>query len=197
MDYIHLLDDELCCLAKEGDNNAYNVLEQRYKGLIIKLARSFFIYKGGEEDLVQEARLGFLGAVRSYNKKSQFPAFAKLCIKNSIISAIRKNNKITTKLLNLSISLSGNEDDDIDKSEIIASFDDPEMEYINKESLKELTKKVTLSLSDLENEILNLYLSGLSYLDVAKKLNKNEKSVDNAIQRIRKKIKNVFNEEEK
>ncbi len=198
MDYNVLEDESLCALAKSGDNLAYNALEKRYKGLILNSIRSLFIYGekrgAGKDDLFQEARMGFLNAVRNYNASSPFSAFAKLCVHTAVVSAIRKNNKKGAKILNFSISLTSDDSDDMEKSElVIASLDDPETDYIKKESYIEISEKVKEALSRLEYEILQKYLKGKSYLEIAKELSKNEKAIDNAIQRTRKKIKNIFN----
>ena len=197
MDYNEIKDEGLCLMAKSGDNLAYNILEERYKGLILNSIRSIFVFnarKGANrEDFFQEARLGFLNAVRNYNASTPFSSFAKLCVNSAVISAIRKNNKKGSEILNYSISLSAEENDNIEKSElVISSIIDPETDYIRKEDFKETTKKVKDVLSDLEFKILEQYLKGKNYLEIAKIVNKNEKAIDNAIQRIRKKIKNIL-----
>ncbi len=199
MNYAKLKDEALCSMAKLGDNYAYAELEKRYKGLILNSIRSLFIYgtrrESGREDLFQEARMGFLNAVRNFNGSSTFSAFAKVCVHSAVISAIRKNNKQGSIILNFSLSLTGGEGDDMEKSElVIASLNDPESDYIKKESFKETTKRVKGALSELEFKILQKYLSGKSYVEIAEELSKNEKSIDNAIQRARKKIKRIFNE---
>lgn len=201
MNYNELNDEALCSLAKSGDNTAYNLLEKRYQGLILNSIRSLFIYGdkqgAGKEDLFQEARLGFLSAIRNFSGNSKFASFAKLCVHNAVISCIRRLNKKGAKILNFSLSLEDNESEDLKKCEVVASVIDPETDYIRRESVKEITEKLKTTLSDFEFKILEQYLKGKSYFEIGKIFGKNEKAIDNAIQRTRRKIKTIFNEEGK
>lgn len=190
MHYEELNDDRLVEMGKSGDSDAIDCLIQRYRQMILAIARSYFLAGGDTEDLIQEGMLGVFRAIITYKSgKSTFKSYAYVCIKTAILSLIKKSTRDKNKPLNGYISLSGYLDNDADKSEIAgAEIFDPEREYINKEAELELKLKINNLLSKYENKILGLYLQGYSYDEIAKKTNKETKSIDNALQRIRKKI---------
>ena len=190
MHYEELNDDRLVEMGKSGDSDAIDCLIQRYRQMILAIARSYFLAGGDTEDLIQEGMLGVFRAIITYKSgKSTFKSYAYVCIKTAILSLIKKSTRDKNKPLNGYISLSGYLDNDADKSEISgAELFDPEREYINKEAELELKLKINNLLSKYENKILGLYLQGYSYDEIAKKTNKETKSIDNALQRIRKKI---------
>lgn len=188
-DLINLSDNELVKLAKT-DNEALETLFNRYKIMLNAICRSYYLINGDDDDVMQEGMIGLFKAINTFNESYVFSSFAYRCIKNSIISAIKKSNTNKNKALNNFVSLSGSVEDDIDKSAIVSAGanHNPEFTFINSEAEKELRSKISELLTSLELEILRLYLDGYSYQDIASNLHKNVKSVDNAIQRIRKKL---------
>lgn len=192
MDYSNVLDEELCALAKKGDAEAISKLIDRYKSYIVKLSRNYFINGGDFNDLYQEGIIGLINAVYHFENNGTFKPYAIISIKNNIYSAIRKSkNKNNIPLAEYIPLFTSDANFDDDKNSLALSIDNPENEIINKENVEELTSKIKKSLSKMENEILSLYLSGYSYADISDKLNKNVKSIDNAIQRIRNKIRGI------
>ena len=188
MKYANLTDEELVLLAKT-DEVALERLIERFKPMINAQARSYFLYSGDIDDLVQEGMIGVFKAITSFNGSISFKSYAFTCIKNNIITAVKKSNTLKNQPLNNYLSLSGNDGDDADKTLLISDKkSDPEKNYIEMEDEKELKRKIKETLSAFENEILILYLQGFSYADISKRTGKKEKSIDNAVQRIRKKL---------
>ncbi len=194
MNYLELTDERLCGLAKENDAVAIETLLNRYKNLVTVVARSFFLSDGSIEDLAQEGMIGVYHAIVTYNGSISFKNYAYTCIRTSILTAIKRANRKKHSPLNNYISLSRSDDDDLDKS--IFMLDEgfnPETILIHRESEVELKIIIKETLSDLENKILALFLKGYSYADIAQKVGKETKSIDNALQRIRKKLSAVVN----
>lgn len=184
-----LTDEELVVRINDNDLYAQDELFKRYKYVVLSIARKYFLIGGDPEDLVQEGMVAVFKAISTYSGKSSFSNYASACVKNRIISVIKDSNRNKNKPLNNYISLSGTVDGDLDKSVIITDTKfGPEESYINDERAKEIALAIKVALSDFEFDILNLYLKGYSYKEISEKKNKNEKSIDNAIQRIRKKI---------
>lgn len=184
-----LTEEQLVARSKESEECIEELLS-RYKQTIQAIARRYFLSNGDVEDLIQEGNLGLVKAVKSYNGSVPFKNYAYICINSMMLTAIKKSqNKKNMPLANY-ISLSGSESDDVDKNAIMLdeSFD-PEQTYINTEDKNELIEKIKNSLSKMEYEILVLYLEGCSYIEIAKKTGKNNKSIDNAIQRIKNKVR--------
>lgn len=191
-DYSNYSDEKLAELARE-DENALECLIKRYKKAVISVARRYFLSGGEEDDLVQEGTIGLFKAITSYNGRSVFKNYAFTCIKSGIISSVRRSTSNKNKPLNYYVPIYADEENDknpILKLDVV----DPEEEYINEESAAEFYEKVKSVLSEYEYEILEKYLQGYSYQVIAKNLNTTEKSVDNAVQRIRKKISKIKND---
>lgn len=181
-------DEELVALAKENDAEAIELLMERYKGAVKAITRSLYLSGGDSEDLIQEGMVGIFKAIATYNGKASFKSYVFACVKNNVLSAVKKDSSNKNLPLKNYISLSG-ADGDADKTEIVISGEpDPETDYINKESEKELKKSIKNILSALEYRILTLYLQGFSYAEIGAAIGKSSKSADNAIQRIRKKV---------
>lgn len=196
MDFGNFTDEELVelCSGDTRDENALETLLIRYKHTVSSVARSYFLSNGDTDDLVQEGMIGVFKAISTYNGKSSFKNYAYKCIKTSILSAVKKSSRLKNKPLFNYVSLSETaEGNDADKSPFLSddSFD-PEERYINSEAEKELKSRIRSKLSDLEFDILALYLSGYSYREIAERTGKNAKSIDNAIQRIRKKLRKIL-----
>lgn len=191
-------DEALQRRAVNGDVAAEEMLVQRYSKLVKACARPYFLVGGNTEDLIQEGMLGLLSAIRGYDaaRESGFPAYAELCIRRRLFSAIKSANRKKHTPLNDSVSLESQLFDG-DENQLAYSFcrafsRDPEDALIAKEQEAEQFKAFSQDLSALEAEILGLYLEGLSYSEIAIKVNKSPKSVDNAVQRMRRKLAQRF-----
>ena len=180
--YEGLSDDELIALSRDKDDRATETLMSRYKGLVRSRARSMFILGGDSEDLIQEGMLGLLKAVRDYSpdRGASFRTFAHICVRNSMISAVKTAAGKHHVPLNDSVPF---ETLLFDRNDQLA-VSDPETRFINRERLDQFYSK----LSSFEAKVLDLYLSGLSYLEISEQVNRSVKSVDNAVQRIRRKL---------
>lgn len=194
----NLTDEELLELSKNGKENAENLLLERYKDLVVKIARSYFIVGGELEDIVQEGMIGLYKAIKNFSKdkKTTFKTFAITCIKHQIQSAIKTANTKKNSPLANSVSLqsfSEKDDDSDDFLPVNLIFQVPPDERVidreNYESLIEIIKK---ALSKKEYEVLKYYLSGYSYKEISKILDINEKSIDNSLSRIKTKLKSLI-----
>ena len=183
------LDKVLWDSASSGDMAAEEQLIERYAVLVRKYTRPYFLVGGDNEDLIQEGMIGLLHAIRSYvpAHNVSLKTYAERCIKSRIYSAIRSASRFKHRPLNDSISI---ESPGFDEAQTLSSdiLRDPEELVITRELTDELRSKFTDVLSKFEKRVLDLYLDGLSYSDIANILAKPEKSVDNAVQRIRKKL---------
>ena len=189
MEYKLLSDEELIKLANDGDSEAMESVILRYRQLVTAIAHSYFLSNGDTEDLVQLGQIAVFKAITTFNGKAEFKFYVYKCIKNAVITAIKNSNALKNQPLNNYISLTGYFDDSQDKNELFADDkSDPEQSILNSESESELNDKIRLLLSKYENEILSLYLKGYSYTEIGVKLNKNTKSIDNALQRIKSKL---------
>ena len=188
-DYRKISDEELAVISR-ADECAAEALMTRYKKAVKSIARQYFLAGGEEDDLIQEGTLGLFKAITTYDGVSAFKNYALKCIRSSIISTVRKSTSDKSKALNGYIPIYAGEDDD--KTPFIKDgVIDPEEEYINVEAAREFMANVKQALSGYEYNILTTYLEGYSYADIAARVKKNVKSVDNAVQRIRKKIAKV------
>lgn len=191
--YLTLSDGELAALAKGGDDEALTVLLNRYKNLITAVARSYFLSGGEMDDLVQEGMIGAFKSINTYNGDSSFKTYLYTCVRNAVMTYIKTSNRKKNIPLNNAISLSGYVDGDTDKNDLFLDKNlGPEDVYINKEAESELNESIKAVLSEYENNILQYYLQGFSYSDIGEKTGKDSKSVDNAIQRIRKKLSKII-----
>jgi len=195
-----LSDEQVVELAKQGDENAYNHIIARYRNFVYSKAKSYFINGGEQDDLVQEGMIGLYKAVRDYNEEyTSFAAFAKICVIRQILTAVKNSTRNKHKPLNSYVSLDGNSNEETDVEALIGDSDgknslNPENILIDRENLSGITYRINQILSGMELEVLALYLDGFSYQEIAEKIGKDCKSVDNAIQRIRKKIGKILDE---
>lgn len=201
VEYSKLEDEEIVLLGRRGDKNATEFLINKYKGLVKAKAKTYFLIGADREDVVQEGMIGLYKATRDYkhNKSMAFKTFAELCITRQMITAVKNATRQKHIPLNTYISLNRKvyDDDTCDKTFIdTLSYQivlDPEQLLITKEEVSGIENKMGEILSSFEWEVLSLYLNGKSYTEIAKKLNKPVKSVDNALQRVKKKVeKHVF-----
>lgn len=183
-----LSDEDLIASAKSGDEQTTEEIFLRYRAGITEIARSYYLLGGEIEDLVQEGMLGLFKAVKTYRPQSGVPFenYAKRCIKNGIISAVRAASGNKHKALNNVSSEVTDFDEEFGDESM-----DPENKLINKERETDIDKKFKEILSVKEYEVYKLYLKGFSFKDIGKELKIEEKSVDNAVQRIKKKAKEV------
>ena len=191
-----LSDEELVRLAQLKDENAIDELFDRYKYIASAVAHSYFLNGGDAEDLLQEGLVAVFKAITSFNGKSSFKTYVYTCVKNRIFNVIKSSNRYKNLPLNNYLSLSGSldSDSDSDKNEIIVDKHfGPEEVYINAEAENELKSIISKVLSKFEYQILVYYLKGYSYREISENIGKKEKAIDNAIQRIRKKINLALN----
>lgn len=188
-------DEELIQLLRDGDQQAEWELYDRYKPLVRARARTFFLVGGDHEDLVQEGMLGCYKAVCEYDptKNASFRSFAELCITRQILSAIKIATRKKHQPLNTYISLNRpafEPDEDKTLMDMVANMDtmDPEAMLISQENFQAMTQDINERLSKLEKQALELYLRGFSYQQIGETLGKPPKSIDNAIQRVKKKL---------
>ena len=187
-----LTDEDLCCLVAEGDRQAEEILAARYIRLVRTCARPYFLAGGDSEDLTQEGMLGLIKAVREFNgnKDASFRTFAEICIRSRLYSALRSAGREKHQVLNQSVSL---DTPDFDSNSYTSGTNhlaqrDPEDDLIDREHTAALLSGVWKQLSEFEAKILGYYLDGLSCREIAQEVGKSAKSVDNAVQRIRRKV---------
>lgn len=189
--YDTLSDIDLLYMAKGGDRSAEEQFALRYTRLVKICARPFFLVGGDGEDLIQEGMLGLLSAIREYDSSmnTSFKTYAEICVKRRIYSAIRTASRKKHEPLNEMVSL----DEVLSEEGAAASQSNafrriPEEQVLAQESADEIIQTYSRCLSKFEARILELYLSGLSYSEMAQECGKSQKSVDNAVQRIRRKL---------
>ena len=203
--YGKLTDEEIISQIKQGDEQALTYLLNKYKELVNMKVGKYFMIGAEKEDIMQEGMIGLFKAIKTFNaeKQNAFKTFANMCIERQLITAIKTSNRQKHAPLNsyLSLNLSAyNNNEDDDSVELIDTFDSKTMEdpletITKKEYYEEIQKVIEKSLSKFEKQVLERYIKGESYIVIAEKLDSPVKSVDNAIQRIRKKaIKSMFNE---
>ena len=188
IDYSAFTDEELWNKAYEGDADAETALVERYVRLVRICARPLFLAGGDGEDLIQEGMFGLLSAVRRFSpdRDASFRTFAEHCIRNRLYSAVKSASGPKHVPLNEYISI---ESANFDESLPVGGyFRDTEDLIISRERVEELKTQIADSLSVFESEILELYLDGYSYREIAEKVGKQPKSGDNAVQRLRKKL---------
>ena len=192
--YKELPDENLCALVAAGDRAAEESMVLRYARLVRMYARPYFLVGGDSEDLIQEGMLGLLSAIREFSpeRKASFRYYAELCIRRRMISAIRmaagdKHTPLNT-YVSFELSLFVGSQEFASFGSPLARQDNPEDIIISQERLKSLSKLIKGQLTELEHLVLSYYLNGLSYSEIAKEVNRPTKSVDNAVQRIRRKV---------
>ncbi len=201
--YNNKTDEEVISYIKQGDEQALTYLLNKYKELVNIKVSKFFMVGGEKDDILQEGMIGLFKAIKSFDqeKQSAFKTFANICIERQLITAIKSSNRQKHIPLNSYLSLNTSAyDNDEESVELIDTFDshlieDPLETIMKREYYQEIHTSIDKSLSKFEKQVLDRFIKGESYVVIAKKLDAPVKSVDNAIQRIRKKaIKNMFNE---
>ena len=185
-------DEELLQAVSAGDRYAEEALVERYLRMVRRCARPLFLTGGDSEDLIQEGMFGLLSAIRQYEPEqgAAFPTFAEHCIRMRLLSAVKSASRLKHLPLNDGVSL---EQLSEDSSMQLSAMPDvlrrnPEELVLARERTEELYAALAQCLSKLEKQVLGLYLEGLSYREIAARLGKEDKAVDNAVQRIRRKL---------
>lgn len=190
-----LSDEEIVALVHVGNSSALDFLITKYRIFVKAKARSYFLIGADREDIIQEGMIGLYKAIRDFkgDKLSSFRAFAELCVTRQIITAIKTATRQKHIPLNSYVSLDKpiyDEESERTLLDIITgpTTEDPENLMINQEEYSYLEDKMAEVLSDLEQQVLSLYLEGRSYNEISELLNRQVKSIDNALQRVKKKL---------
>ena len=202
-DYKEYKDEELICRLRAGESAIEDYLLEKYKPFVKSKSRALFLVGGDKEDLIQEGMIGLFKAIREYKQErnDSFTAFAALCITRQMYSAIKSSNTKKNLPLNTYISFDAYEvSEDAQPGSMSASaFEipgywqkDPEESVIDRESAVRVEEEMMARLSSMEREVLAYYTSGMPYQHIATVMGKEPKSIDNALQRIRKKLKTVL-----
>lgn len=188
--YDKIKDEELIFRFKQGGTEILDYLMEKYKNMVRKKARAMFLIGGDNDDLIQEGMIGLFKAVRDYQpeKEASFQTFARICVDRQIYNAIQNSNRQKHQPLNSYISLS-QEDGENEEHLPDMWVENPESIIIDQENVRDLEQEITCTLSPMENQVLDYYLDGNGYTEIAKIMGKTPKSIDNALQRIRGKIK--------
>lgn len=202
--YDNNTDEQIVSRIKEGDEKALSYLLEKYKNLVNVKVGKYFIIGAEKEDIIQEGMIGLFKAIKNFNEEKQntFKSFANICIERQLITAIKSSNRQKHMPLNsyLSLNTAAYDNNEEDSVELIDTFnsktvEDPLETVMKKEYYQEIENAVNKSLSKFEKQVLDRFVKGESYITIAQKLDSPVKSVDNAIQRIRKKaIKDMFNQ---
>ena len=200
--YENMVDEEIVMLAKDGDSVAEEYLIYKYRSFVKVKTKSYFLIGGDKGDIYQEGMIGLYKAIRDFrpNKLSSFRAFAELCITRQIITAIKTATRQKHIPLNSYVSLNKpmyDEDSDRTLMDVLSTIkiSDPEELMISNEETCKIQSKMSEVLSDLEMEVLTDYLDGKSYQEIACDLDRHAKSIDNALQRVKRKLEKFLEEE--
>jgi len=193
--YDLMSDEEVVDLVRDNDAEALEYLIHKYKNFVRAKARSYFLIGADREDIVQEGMIGLYKSIRDFrgDKLTSFKAFAELCITRQIITAIKTATRQKHIPLNSYVSLDKpiyDEDSDRTLLDVICGtkVTDPEELFINREEFDDIEGKMSEILSELERQVLMLYLDGRSYQQIAEELDRHVKSIDNALQRVKRKL---------
>ena len=195
LDFDNMPDEDVVLLAQESDGAALEFLLNKYKNFVRTKARSYFLIGADHEDIVQEGMIGLYKAIRDYKKDKlkSFRAFAELCITRQIITAIKTATRQKHIPLNNYVSLNRpiyDEDSDRTLLDVITEEipSNPEEMLIDREDLSVIEGRIGQMLSDLEKQVLVRYMEGKSYVEIGEEMGRHVKSIDNALQRIKRKL---------
>ncbi|XKF64135.1 RNA polymerase sporulation sigma factor SigH [Virgibacillus necropolis] len=203
-DNLNVLDDDaIIHLIHQGDSRALDYLIHKYKNFVRAKARTYFLIGADKEDIVQEGMIGLYKAIRDFDsdKLSSFKAFAELCITRQIITAVKTSTRQKHIPLNSYVSLDKpvyDEESDRTLLDIIAGSRaiDPQELLVNREKFADMESKLSELLSELEKKSLHLYLDGQSYQEISVELKRHVKSIDNALQRVKRKFEQLIESRE-
>jgi len=193
-EYLSKSDEEVVVLAQAGDGQALAYLLNKYKNFVRSKARSYFLIGADHEDIVQEGMIGLYKAIRDFqpSRLSSFRSFAELCVKRQIITAIKAATRQKHVPLNSYVSLNKplyDEESDRTLLDVIEGrVTNPEDLYISQEDLARIQTQISEVLSDLERQVLDAFMDGKSYQEIAELLGRHVKSIDNALQRVKRKL---------
>ncbi len=191
-------DRELLRLARLGDEKALDELYERYKRIVLLIAKKYYLVDGNNDDIVQEGMFGFIKAVNTFDEnKCDFVPYLRKLVEQQIVNAIKKSHSKKNLPLNESMTLNSQGELTLDDAlvGIPSNTLSPELEVIMEEDNKDFSQLISSKLSTFEQEVLQLYLEGFKYNDIINKLNVSYKSVDNALSRIKLKLQNFKKEE--
>lgn len=198
--YAEMTDDEVAVLAQTGDGQALVYLLDKYKNFVRAKARSYFLIGADHEDIVQEGMIGLYKSIRDYksDKQTSFRAFAELCVKRQIITAIKTATRQKHVPLNSYVSLNKplyDEESDRTLLDVIEGrVTNPEDLFISQEGMDHIQRQIDTLLSDFEKQVLEAFLDGKSYQEIAEMLGRHVKSIDNALQRVKRKLMHFLEE---
>lgn len=199
-DYAQATDEELIDRLRGGEEHIMDFICDKYKNLVRSKAKSMFILGGDSEDLIQEGMIGLFKAVRDYDsgRDASFFTFADLCISRQMYTAVRASKRQKHIPLNTYVSFYGNTvEEGKEEPNLLEALADrtelnPEEMFLDKERVAYLEKIIEDELSSFEKQVLDLYMTGMSYTQIAKVLGRDEKSTDNALQRLKSKIRKML-----
>lgn len=200
-DYTQYSDEELLIRLRDGESGITDHIMNKYKNLVRSKAKSMYILGADSEDLIQEGMIGLFKAIRDYDsgRDASFSTFADLCVSRQMYTAVQASRRQKHIPLNNYISLYGSASEDRDGEEslvnMLASGSglNPEELVIDKENVDRLEMLIERELSSFEKQVLDLYLTGMGYQQIAKVLGRDDKSTDNALQRIKTKLRRAMN----
>lgn len=206
--YEEMTDEELIDQLREGDRQVMDYICDKYKNLVRSKAKSMYILGGDSEDLIQEGMIGLFKAVRDYDcgRDASFYTFADLCISRQMYTAVQASQRLKHAPLNSYVSLDspGRTEEDRDKeaqtlAELLSgrTGGNPEELFLDKERVAYLEEQIAKELSELENQVLDLYITGMSYTQIAKVLGRSDKATENALTRAKQKIRGMLKKESK
>ncbi len=198
--YGHCTDDELIDRLRQGESAIMDYICDKYKNMVRSKAKSMFILGADNEDLIQEGMIGLFKAVRDYDmgRDASFFTFAELCVSRQMYTAVRASKRQKHLPLNTYVPLDSSASDDDreggDLSELLSDRVElsPEEQFLDKERVAYLEKQIDKELSDFEKQVMDLYITGMSYAQIARVLERDEKATDNALQRLKAKIKKML-----
>ena len=200
--YDKVTDEQLIRDFRNGDREIMDHLMMKYKAMVRKKARAMYLFGGENEDLIQEGMIGLFKAIRDYRpeKESSFYHFAELCISRQMYTAVQASGRKKHMPLNTYISLSGEtthtdeQKENVPLENVLQSgqLSDPEKMLIDRENVEYIEQMIQSRLSSFEKQVLDLYLTGMGYVEIAKVLGRDEKSTDNALSRLKSKLRKVI-----
>ena len=200
-DFENMPDEAIVRLAQEADGAALEYLLNKYKNFVRTKARSYFLIGADHEDIVQEGMIGLYKAIRDFrpDRLASFRAFAELCITRQIITAIKTATRQKHIPLNSYVSLNKpiyDEESDRTLMDVITedALSNPESMFIDREDLDAIQGRIGEMLSDLEKQVLELYMDGKSYQEISEEMGRHVKSIDNALQRVKRKLAKYLEE---
>ncbi|MBQ8827717.1 MAG: sigma-70 family RNA polymerase sigma factor, partial [Clostridia bacterium] len=201
LDYDKKEDIELICSWRDGDEYAFAVLFSRYKQMVRAVSRHYFLIGADHEDLIQEGMIGFYKAIQGFdeNRQAEFHSFARMCVERHMMTAVKTAARNKHKPLNDYISTSTeHSSEESGKIDLYSSLNagiedvtDPEEIILNREKAAIIEREIESKLSSFEKNVFDLFMNGMTYQEMSFAVGKPEKSIDNAIQRIKRKLKAI------